>query len=499
MQHPSPLSRVVHVEQVGMLLMRGLLQRHRELRRECAILEPAPPRVAPGQPGIRTPLGGVGGMRLNHLNASEQTRVTLVGQQRDRRRVAELAHRDPQVEQSGTAADDELAAGGVTRAQSAAGVRSQLERPGVEVKAPRLRVVDGWRPTGLLDDPLGIGGRQRPAECGCRGHGRASFGAATPCAQGPRRLRSTTESKVPPEEVRLGLGSKVVRIVSPQALVRHLQTLPAETPRVVIGGNHAVPWQLVEAAESSWERYRLFMLNAPAGLPDRPGVVLETPFVGAGMRGRGGLAYYPCRLSLVPALLLRRTVPDVVMVHVAPPRDGLVSLGVEVNILPAAIEAARAAGGIVVAQVNPKMPYTYGDAVLHVDEVDFGLESDAPLGEVHRTEPGDVQKVIGDNVARLIADGATLQLGIGAIPDATLQALHNRRELKVWSEMISDGVMKLDRAGALAKDIITTSFAFGSSELYDWLDGNRRIVFCRTERTNDRALIARQAAMTSVN
>ena len=294
-------------------------------------------------------------------------------------------------------------------------------------------------------------------------------------------MRPTTESKVPPEGVRLGLGSKVVRIVSPQALVRHLQTLPAGTPRVVIGGNHAVPWQLVEAAENSWEQYRLFMLNAPAGLPDRPGVVLETPFVGAGMRGREGLAYYPCRLSLVPALLKRRTVPDVVMV------------------LPAAIEAARAAGGIVVAQLNPRMPYTYGDAVLHVDDVDLGVETDAPLGELRRAETSDVQRLIGENVAGLIGDGATLQLGIGAIPDATLDALHERRKLRVWSEMISDGVMKLDRAGALDDDVLTASFAFGTAELYEWLDGNRRIVFCRTERTNDPALIARQAAMTSVN
>ena len=134
-------------------------------------------------------------------------------------------------------------------------------------------------------------------------------------------------------------------MISSRALVRYLEGLPAEMPRVVVGGNHAVPWNLVESADTAWQRYRLFMLNAPAGVPDRPGVVLETPFVGAGMRSRDGLAYYPCRLSLVPALLKRRTVPDVVMLHVAPPRDGLVSLGVEVNILPAAIEAAKAAGG----------------------------------------------------------------------------------------------------------------------------------------------------------
>jgi acyl-CoA hydrolase len=288
-------------------------------------------------------------------------------------------------------------------------------------------------------------------------------------------------------------------MVSSQALVRHLQALPVEMPRVVVGGNHAVPWSLVEAAEAAWQGYRLFMLNAPAGLPDRPGVVLETPFVGAGMRGRDGLAYYPCRLSLVPALLKQRTVPDVVMVHVAPPRDGLLSLGVEVNILPAAIEAARAAGGTVIAQVNPRMPYTFGDAVIHVDDIDLGIEADTPIGEPRRALPGDAQALIGENVAALIGDGATLQLGIGAIPDATLNALHSRRELRVWSEMISDGVLRLERAGALSDKVLTTSFAFGTSDLYDWLDGNPRVAFCRTERTNDPALIARQPAMTSVN
>jgi acyl-CoA hydrolase len=187
------------------------------------------------------------------------------------------------------------------------------------------------------------------------------------------------------------------------------------------------------------------------------------------------------------------------MLHVAPPRDGLLSLGVEVNILPAAIEATRAAGGTVVAQINPRMPYTYGDAIVHVDEVDLGIEADVALGELRRPEPGEAQKLIGENVAGLIADGATLQLGIGAIPDATLQALHRRRGLRVWSEMISDGVMKLDRAGALADDTLTTSFAAGTAELYEWLDGSRRVTFSRSERTNDPALIALQPAMTSVN
>jgi acyl-CoA hydrolase len=291
-----------------------------------------------------------------------------------------------------------------------------------------------------------------------------------------------------------------MRVVAPEVMARHLRAVPGAEPRIVAAGNQAVPWALLELADQSWERYRLFVLNAPVGVPDRAGVTLETPFVGAGMRRRESLAYYPCRLSLVPALLHRRTTPDVVALHVAPSRDEMLSLGVEVNILPAAIEAVRSRGGLVVAQVNPRMPYTYGDALLHVDEVDLAVEVDQPLGEIPSQQPGPAQQVIGEHVAALVPDGATVQVGIGAIPDAALAALTHRRELRVWSEMISDGIMRLEQAGAIAQsDVMTTSFAMGSAEFYDWIDGNQRVVFRRTERANDPAVIARQAAMTSIN
>ena len=290
-----------------------------------------------------------------------------------------------------------------------------------------------------------------------------------------------------------------MRTIAPEQLTARLQALPSDEPRIVASGNHAVPWQLLEVVDAGIDRYRLFMLNAPNGVPDRDGVTLETPFVGAGMRGKPRLAYYPSRLSLVPALLKKRAVPDVVLLHVAPPRNGLVSLGIEVNVLPAAVEAARAGGGLVVAQINPRMPYTSGDALLSVDDVDLAIEVDAPIGELPRPPVADVQRLIGENVAALVPDGATLQLGIGGIPDATLDALPSRRELRVWSEMISDGVLGLEKAGALAADQITTSFAAGSQELYDWLHDNPRVTFCRSERANDPAVIARQPTMTSIN
>jgi len=290
-----------------------------------------------------------------------------------------------------------------------------------------------------------------------------------------------------------------MRIVDVDRLDRAVRGHAAGQPRVVASGNHAVPWTALKAIDSELDRYRLFMLNAPAGVPDRDGVTLETPFIGAGMRDRPALAYYPSRLSLVPALLRRVAIPDIVVVHTTTPRDGTVSLGVEVNVLRAAIDAARSGGGLVVAQLNPRMPYTYGDAVVSVDDIDVAIEVDAPLGELPARSPKDVHRRIAAHVASLVPDGATLQLGIGAVPDATLCELRDRRGLRVWSEMISDGVLGLEKAGALAPDTLVTSFAAGSAELYDWLDGNRRVRFLRTERSNDPAVIAQQRAMTSIN
>ena len=290
-----------------------------------------------------------------------------------------------------------------------------------------------------------------------------------------------------------------MRLVGTDTLRKCLHLLPADNPRIVASGNHAVPWQLLATADGAFECYRLFMLNAPAGIPTRPGVTLETPFVGAGMRRQPGLAYYPARLSLVPALLKQRLRPDIVLLHAAPPRSGMLSLGVEVNVLPAAIEAARANGGIVIAQLNRNMPYTFGDAVLPVEDVDFAVEVDAPLAELPPPSISDVQRIIGGHVASLVLDGATLQLGIGAIPDATLDSLGKHRDLRIWSEMVSDGVLHLEKQGALSDDVVSTSFAAGSQELYDWLSDNDRVVFCRTERANDPAVIARQPRMTSIN
>jgi acyl-CoA hydrolase len=293
-----------------------------------------------------------------------------------------------------------------------------------------------------------------------------------------------------------------VRTISEDALADVLAVLPYAEPRVVCAGNAAVPRLLLQVLDRAVARYRLFTLNAPAGVPDRDGVVHETPFVGAGTRHSPRLRYLPARLSLVPSMFTRTCPPDVVLVQTSMPTGGTVSLGVEVNILPAAIEAVRARSGMVVAQLNRRMPFTHGDGVLRTDEIDLAVEAGEPLDGPTRRGGGDpgVSAAIGDRVAHLVADGATLQLGIGAVPDATLSALRGRTGLRVWSEMIGDGVVRLQRSGQLDPDrAMVASFLFGTAELYEWADHNPGLHVLRTERTNDPAVIARQPAMTAVN
>jgi acyl-CoA hydrolase len=290
-----------------------------------------------------------------------------------------------------------------------------------------------------------------------------------------------------------------MRTITTSELGRVLAGLPSN-PRVVVSGNFATPHVLLAAVDGILPEYRLHALNAQPGLPDRDGVTYETAFVGPGMRKSPTLIYIPSRLSLVPRLFGATCPPDVVLLHTSPPVDGKVSLGIEVNILPAAIEAVRARGGVVIAQVNAQMPYTFGDAEISVDDIDVAVEVEAELPSPGTMVIDDVSAAIGDRVATRVADGSTMQLGIGAVPDAVLSGLTGRRGLRVWSEMFSDGVLELDRAGALdAEAPLVSSFLFGSQELYRWVDRNPRVRMLRTETTNEPSLIAQQPLMTSVN
>ncbi len=278
-----------------------------------------------------------------------------------------------------------------------------------------------------------------------------------------------------------------------------LDSLPSD-PRVVVSGNHATPRHLLGLVDEALPEYRLWVLNGQVGLPDREGVTFETPFVGPGMRGSPRLSYVPCRLSLVPQLFRTTMPPDLVVLHTTPPRDGRVSLGIEVNILPAAVEAAHARGAVVIAQVNPAMPWTSGDAEVEVGSIDLLVDAEEELVTAPATVIDDEARAIGAAVAARVRDGATVQAGIGAVPDAALFGLVGRRGLKVWTEMFSDSVLLLERAGALDPEVpLRPSFLFGSAELLAWVDDNPRIRMIRTETANDPARIAANPSMVSVN
>ena len=278
-----------------------------------------------------------------------------------------------------------------------------------------------------------------------------------------------------------------------------LADLP-DNPRIVCSGNFATPTRVLNVINEQLECFRLNMLNAQVGVPDRPGITHETIFVGPGVRKSERLQYFPCRLSVAPVMFHHEFRPDVIVIHTSAPRYDTVSLGIEVNILPAAIEAAREYGAIVIAQANVHMPYTYGDAQIYSHEIDYLVEVDEPIA-THTAPPiDDTARSIGERIAGHIVDGSTLQMGIGGVPDAVLAELTKHQGLRVWTEMFSDGVLALHENGCLDRDIpLTASFLFGSQNLYDFVHLNHRVRMLRTESTNDPGRIARQRHMTSVN
>jgi len=291
-----------------------------------------------------------------------------------------------------------------------------------------------------------------------------------------------------------------MRPVGERVIADRLAGLAGQNPLVVVSGNFATPWELVRLADATLPSWHSFVLNPQPGWPCRDGFVIDTPFVGPGARCDPRLEYLPMRLSLVPRLFDSLWPPDVVLIQTSPPRAGKVSLGIEVNILPAAIERVRQRGGLVVAQVNPHMPYTEGDAEVDIADIDLALEAELPLSSPPLEPPDAMSAAIGEQVARYATDGGTVQLGIGLVPDTAAHHLRSKRRLGVWSELVSDGTLQLEQAGALDSDRpICSSFLFGSQELYAWADNNPRLVMRRTEVMNNPGLIATLPAMLSVN
>ncbi|TXB67606.1 acetyl-CoA hydrolase/transferase family protein [Phaeodactylibacter luteus] len=230
-------------------------------------------------------------------------------------------------------------------------------------------------------------------------------------------------------------------------------------------------------------------------------------FVGANVRGAvqsGRADYIPVFLSEVPLLFRRRILPlDVAMLQVSPPdRNGFCTLGTSVDTSLAAAQSAK----VLIAELNPNMPRTHGDGVIHISRFDRVVEVDYGLPELHTPSPSDVELRIGQHVANLVEDGSTLQMGIGTIPNAALLAMKNHRQLGIHTEMFSDGVIDLVERGVITnehkakhRNHIVTGFIMGTKKLYDFVDDNPLVRFLDIAYVNDTATIRQNPKVVAIN
>ncbi len=230
-------------------------------------------------------------------------------------------------------------------------------------------------------------------------------------------------------------------------------------------------------------------------------------FVGASTReavyeGRGD--YTPTFFSEIPDLFLKGYLPvDVALVHLSPPdKHGFCSFGISVDYTKPAASVAKT----VIAQVNPNMPRTHGDSFIHVSDIDHIVESEQPIIELAPPRIGPVEEAIGKHIADLIDDGACLQLGIGAIPDAVLSFLHDKNDLGIHTEMFSEGVVDLYNEGVvtnrrknLHRDKMTATFLMGTRRLYDFVDDNPMVNMFPVSYANDPYVIGQNDNVVSIN
>ena len=286
--------------------------------------------------------------------------------------------------------------------------------------------------------------------------------------------------------------------------------------RVFLHGSAATPRVLVNALLARAGELRdveLVSISTLGALDlDRPDVqrafFINSLFVSQNVRevvnGPGG-DYVPVFLSEIPRLFDRKALPlDVALVHLSPPdRHGFCSLGVSVDVARAAVRNAR----VVIAQINARMPRTHGEGQVHIDRLNAFVEVDEPLPEVdYAGRIGEREHRIGAHCAGLIEDGAALQLGIGAIPDAVLGALHGHKDLGVHTEMCSNGIVDLIERGVITNRLkrkhpgrVVTSFAIGTRKLYDHIDDNPQFAFLDAQYVNDGHVIRSNPKATAIN
>lgn len=230
-------------------------------------------------------------------------------------------------------------------------------------------------------------------------------------------------------------------------------------------------------------------------------------FIGPEVRdavSQGRADYTPVFLSEVPGLFASKSIHlDVALIQVTPPDDdGRCSYGVSVDVVKPAAENAR----YVIAEVNPRMPRTWGDSFIHVDQITAMVENDSPLPEVDSRAPDEVSDRIARNVASLVQDGDTIQLGISRIARSVPRFLEKKKDLGVHTELVSDWIVDLMKTGVvtnrrktLDRGKVVTSFCLGTRRLYEYVDNNSDFRFCPSDYTNDPWVISQQENMVAIN
>lgn len=286
---------------------------------------------------------------------------------------------------------------------------------------------------------------------------------------------------------------------------------------VYIQGSTSIPETLVAAMARRGCELRGVVLHSGFSVSDREApycreehkdsFLVDTCFVSGNVRrwiAEGYGTTTPRFLGEVPQLFRSGIWPvDVVLLNCSmPDKDGYVSYGVSADLAVSATECAK----IVIAQINPHMPFSYGDPVIHMSRIDAAVEVDDPLVEVPTPEPGATETAIGEAVAALIPDGGTLQIGVGGIPNAVIRALRGHKHLGLHTEAMTDGVLPLIESGVIDNSLkkvhpgkSVACLALGSRRLYDLMDYNKDMIFKDVAYTNDPFIIAQNPRVCAIN
>ena len=284
--------------------------------------------------------------------------------------------------------------------------------------------------------------------------------------------------------------------------------------RVFVHGAAATPHHLLQALTRRCDlteitAYHLHLSgDAPFGDLEKLGWLRSVSlFTGANMRqaiARGQADFLPVFLSDIPYLFKSRAIPlDAALVQLSPPDEqGNCSLGTSVDVARAAIDNAR----IVIAEINRQMPRTFGDTIVRLEDLDAITLVDRPICDHAQRPETPVEAAIGELIAKLVEDRSTLQMGIGAIPDAVLSRLSNRQDLGVHTEMFSDRLVDLVNHGVVTNRYkhlhigsIVTSFILGTKKVFDFVDNNRSVQFLPCDQTNDPAVIRQNDRVVAIN